>query len=92
MRMTLFSAVAAGALLLAAQAPALAQGAFAYPPNGLDLAPPAAAPAPALRAPSRSGHNSRYYDYYGGTPGYGQTPSSDSQPGFWVPGNIESGR
>jgi hypothetical protein len=72
MRTILFSAIAAGGMLLAAQVPALAQGAFAYPPNGLPA--PTVAPAPAQPTPGRT---DRYYDYdnqYPGATGFHSAP------------------
>lgn len=83
MRMTLFSAIAAGGLLLAAPVSALAQGAFAYPPNGLS----APTVAPAQRTPGRS---DRYYDYdnqYTGAPGFHSTPYD-----FHAPRNVPNER
>ncbi|HTZ01236.1 MAG TPA: hypothetical protein VMC05_02805 [Xanthobacteraceae bacterium] len=89
MRMMLFSAVAGG-LLLAAQGPALAQGAFAFPPNGLDYTAPTQTPAPAKRTLGHTGRYSGYYDYdgqYARTPGWYAAPSHSD-----VPGNLQIGR
>lgn len=77
MRMTLFSAIAAGGLLLAAPVSALAQGAFAYPPNGIPA--PTVAPAPAKQTPGRT---DRYYDYDSqyGAPGFRSAPYESYAP------------
>lgn len=88
MRMTLFSAIAVGGVLLASQVPALAQGAFAYPPNGLDDAAPATTPAPQTQG--RIGGHARYYDYEGQ---YSRAQGSNAAPSdVYVPGNIQIGR
>ena len=79
MRTMLFSAIAAGGLLLAAPVSALAQGAFAYPPNGLPA--PTVAPAPAQRAPGRT---DRYYDY---DSQYGAAGFHSAPYGFYAPRN-----
>lgn len=90
MRMTLFSAIAVGGVLLASQVPALAQGAFAYPPNGLEDAAPATTPAPVQQTQGRAGGHARYYDYDGQ---YSGAPSSNSAPSdVYVPGNMQIGR